>query len=98
MSAHIVPVRVYLIIFGALLVLTVVTVAAAGVELGWLNTPVALGIAVSKATLVVLFFMHVKYSTRLVKLTAFAGFFWLAIMITLTLSDYLTRDILAAGK
>jgi cytochrome c oxidase subunit 4 len=95
---HIVPVRVYVMIFAALVVGTVLTVAVAGVDLGWLNTPVALAIAISKASLVVLFFMHVKYSPRLIKLTAVAGFLWLMIMVTFTLSDYLTRDILALGK
>ncbi|MPZ18000.1 MAG: caa(3)-type oxidase subunit IV [Luteitalea sp.] len=97
-SDHIVPVRVYLTIFTALVVGTVATVAVAGVDLGWLNTPVALAIAITKASLVVLFFMHVRYSPRLIQLTAVAGFIWFLIMVTFTLSDYLTRDILALGK
>jgi caa(3)-type oxidase subunit IV len=68
MSGHVSPKSVYYSIFGALMVLTVITVAAAFVNLGSLNFPVALAIAIIKATLVVLFFMHVKYSSRLTKL------------------------------
>ena len=59
--------------------------------LGLLNTAFALGIASLKATLVVLFFMHVKYSTRLTKLAVIGGIYWLGIMFALTLSDYMTR-------
>ena len=73
------------------MVLTVVTVWVASVELGWLNTPVALAIAVTKATLVVLYFMHVRYSTRLTWVVVVSGFFWLGILFVLTLSDYLSR-------
>jgi cytochrome c oxidase subunit IV len=91
MSVHVVPVRTYLGVFAALLALTAITTAAAFVDLGPFNNVVALGIAVLKATLVVLIFMHVKYSPRLVPLVVIAGGFWLVILIALTLTDYLTR-------
>ena len=91
MSGHISPKSTYLTIFGALMVCTVLTVIAAFINLGNLNFPVALTIAVFKATLVVLFFMHVKYGSRLTKLIVGVAFFFLGIMLTLTMSDYLSR-------
>lgn len=91
MSEHIVPKSTYYLIFAALMVGTAITVAVAFVDLGAMNTVVALGIACTKATLVVLFFMHVKYSTRLTWAVVAGSVFWLGIMLTLTLSDYLTR-------
>ena len=91
MSAHIVSKRTYYAIFATLMVLTFVTVFVSGIDLGPLNTVVALAIAGFKALLVVLFFMHVKYATRLTKVAAVAGFYWLMILLALTLSDYLTR-------
>jgi cytochrome c oxidase subunit IV len=91
MAEHVTSRKVYFLVFGALMVLTVVTWLVAQVDLGWANDVVALTIAVVKALLVLLFFMHVRYSTRMTILTATAGFFWLAILIGLTLSDYLTR-------
>lgn len=91
MAEHVTSRKVYFLVFAALIVLTVVTWLVAQVDLGWANDVVALTIAVTKALLVLLFFMHVRYSTRMTVLTAAAGFFWLAIMIGLTLSDYLTR-------
>ena len=91
MAEHVSSPRLYFLIFLALMVLTVVTVAAAYQDLGVLNDVVALAIAMAKALLVVLFFMHVKYSTRLTALTAVAGLVWLVILIALTLNDYLTR-------
>jgi cytochrome c oxidase subunit 4 len=87
-TAHVVPVPVYLGVFTALMVLTLVTVWAARQDFGAANTIVALGIAVTKAVLVILFFMHVKYSSRLVWLVVAAAFLWLAIMLGVTLSDY----------
>lgn len=92
MAEHIVPTRTYYLIFAALLVLTYVTVQISVFDLGSLNTVAALGIAVVKAILVALFFMHVKYSTRLTKLAVLAGIYWLGILLALTLSDYLTRS------
>jgi len=82
----------YYTIFATLMVLTIVTVAISSIDLGPLNTVAALVIAGIKATLVVLFFMHVKYSTRLTKLAVIGGLYWLAILLGLTLSDYLTRS------
>src|ERR1043165_4202405 len=98
MSEHIVPVRIYLTIFVALLFGTGLTVAAAFVDFPWqFNTSVALAIAVAKATLVVLYFMHVRYSPRLVWLIVGAALFWMAIMFSLTFSDYFTRGWLSVG-
>jgi cytochrome c oxidase subunit 4 len=89
---HIVPIPVYVAIFAALLVLTGVTIAVAFLDLGPLNIAVALAIAFFKASLVVLYFMHVKYSSKLVQLAAATGFLWLGILLTFTLSDVWTRD------
>jgi cytochrome c oxidase subunit 4 len=91
MSGHVSPKGVYYAIFGALMVLTAITVGVAFIDLGALNFPVALTIALVKATLVILFFMHVKYSSRLTKLVIGAGFFFLVVLFTLTLTDYLSR-------
>jgi cytochrome c oxidase subunit IV len=88
---HVVPLMVYYVIFAILMVLTAVTVAVAYIDLGPINTVAALAIAGFKAMIVVLFFMHVKYSTRLIMLTVIAGLYWIGILFTLTLSDYLTR-------
>lgn len=92
MSEHIVSKGVYFAVFAALMVFTAITVAVAFVDLGYFNNVVALGIAVTKATLVVLFFMHVRYSSKLTKLVIISGLFWLAILLIFTSSDYLTRD------
>jgi len=91
MSGHISPKSTYFTIFGALMVCTILTVLAAFINLGDLNFPVALTIAIFKATLVVLFFMHVMYGSKLTKLIVGTAFFFLGIMLTLTLSDYLSR-------
>ena len=92
MSAHpITSVRTYLLVFAALIIGTVLTYFAALVDVGWLNTPIALGIAFAKASLVVIFFMGVRYNTPLTKVVVVAGLFWLAIMFALTMNDYLTR-------
>ena len=91
MSEHVVPRKVYYAVFVALLVLTAITTAVAFVDLGPWNTVVALGIAFLKATLVALFFMHVKYSPRLTQVVVAGGLFWLAILIVLTLSDFVSR-------
>ena len=91
MAGHISPKNTYYVIFGSLMVLTTITVLVAFINLGALNFPVALSIAILKATLVVLFFMHVKYSSRLTKLICGTAFFFLIVLFGLTLSDYLTR-------
>jgi cytochrome c oxidase subunit IV len=90
-SHHIVPTRIYYTIFATLMVLTGVTVGIAYIDLGRMNAVVALAIACFKALIVVLFFMHVKYSTRLTRLTVIAGLYWIGILFMLTFSDYLTR-------
>ena len=91
MSGHVSPKTTYYVIFGALMVLTAITVAIAFINLGPLNFPVALSIAIVKGTLVILFFMHVKYSSQLTKLIVGTAFFFLIILFGLTLSDYLSR-------
>jgi cytochrome c oxidase subunit 4 len=90
MSEHIVPTRVYYIIFLILMVCTGLTVWVAYFDLGPLNTIAALAIAVFKAVLVVLFFMHVKYSAKLTWAVIAGGLFWLLILFTI-IGDYLTR-------
>lgn len=90
--AHtVVPPKTYGIIFGTLLCFTALTVFASYLELGVFNAVVALTIAVIKAVLVILFFMHVRYSSKLTKLTVAAGFFTLIVLLTMTLTDYMSR-------
>lgn len=96
MNEHIVAPKIYLAVFAILLVMTATTTAVSAVDLGPWNTVVALAIAVFKATLVVLFFMHLKYSPRLTHTVLLGGLFWLCILIVLTLSDFLTRGWLPA--
>jgi cytochrome c oxidase subunit 4 len=93
---HHVPKSIYFGVFGALMVLTAVTVAVAFVDLGSLNVVVALAVAVLKATLVVLFFMHVKYSSTLTKLVVISAIVWLGILFGMTMIDYATRGWLMA--
>jgi len=88
---HIVTPAIYMMVFGTLLLFTALTVVAAYIDLGVFNPIVALGIASFKAVVVILFFMHVKYQSRLVKLTVGAGFFTFLVLITMTLSDYISR-------
>ena len=97
MSDHVVPVKIYLAVFMALMLGTFLTVYAADQDLGAFNNVVALAIAVTKATLVVLFFMHVKYSPRLTWIVVGGAVVWLAIMLTFTLSDYLFRHWLGGA-
>ncbi len=89
---HIVSPKVYLAIFGVLMIGTLATVGASLVPLGPFNAAVAIGIACTKAVFVVLFFMHVKYSSRLVKLTVASGFFTFLILVFMSLSDYISRS------
>jgi cytochrome c oxidase subunit 4 len=91
-ASHIVPVPVYLAVFATLIVLTWVTAYVSTVDLGPLNIYVALSIAVFKASLVVLFFMHVKYGTRLTKMIVGAGLFWLVLLLFLVMIDIWTRS------
>lgn len=93
-SEYIVPVRTYLVVFAVLMVLTALTTAVAFVDLGILNVVIMLLIAFTKATAVVLFFMHVRYSSGLTMVVAASGFAWLALLIAFSLGDILTRDII----
>ena len=88
---HIVTPMNYLFVYIALIIGTILTVVAADIDMGVLNPIVALGIACTKACVVILFFMHVKYQSRLVKLTVSAGFFTFIVLITMTLTDYMSR-------
>jgi cytochrome c oxidase subunit IV len=89
---HVVGPKTYLLILGALMVLTATTTGAAFIDMGVFNPIVALAIAVLKAVLVILFFMHIRYSSKLMMLTVGAGFFTFIILITMTLSDYISRN------
>ncbi len=91
MDSHVVPIKLYATIVGCLFFLTVITILAAFVELGALNTPLALGIALLKGTLVVLFFMHVRYNSPLMWVFAAGGFFMLLILFALLMQDYMSR-------
>ena len=88
---HIVSLRIYFTIFAALMVLTFLTVFVATIDLGVLNTPVALAIAITKATLVVLYFMHVRYSSGLTQISIAAGILFLIVMIAITMADIVSR-------
>jgi cytochrome c oxidase subunit IV len=91
MKQHISSIQTNIIVFVALLVLLFATVGGAYIQLGPLQFPAAMTIAAAKAVLIILFFMHVKYSHRLTAVVSAASFLWLGIMIALTLSDYLSR-------
>lgn len=90
-AGHVAPVKMYIGIFLALMVGTAVTVLVAFFDFGFMNNVVMLAIAIAKALLVVLFFMHVRWSSRLTWVVAGAGFFWLLIMFSLTMADYMSR-------
>lgn len=92
MSTHPDLFRIYSLIFVTLLILTVLTVEAAFFGMGWLNFPLALGIACFKSTLVLLYFMHARYSGGLTGIFVAAGFIFLAILLLFTLTDLGTRD------
>lgn len=91
MPEHVVPKKIYFIICGVLLILTLTTYEVALINLGPWNVVVALTIAFCKSTLVALFFMHVLYSQRRTLLVVLTGLFWLALLIGLTMADYATR-------
>ena len=92
MSTHtIVPPRVYVTIWALLLVFTAITVVVAGIDLGIMNVVVMLGIAVTKAVLVILYFMDIRDASRLTRLVVVSGFVWFAIMVLFTMTDVLTR-------
>ena len=89
-AGHVVPIKIYLAVFASLMLLTAVTVWASGQDFGPYNTLVALSIAVAKASLVVLFFMHVKYSSRLVQIVVVSSLLWLVILLSVV-GDYVSR-------
>ena len=91
MSGHVAPKRLYYTVFIALIIGTGLTLGAAEVDLGALNNIVMLAIAGTKALLVVLFFMHVRWGTRLTWVVAGSGIFWLMILFGITMTDYLSR-------
>ena len=90
-TEHIVPKRIYFLVFAALIILTWVTAFVSTIDLGRWNIFVALAIAIFKASLVILFFMHVFYSSRLTKMIVGAAFFWLILLLFLTMTDLWTR-------
>jgi cytochrome c oxidase subunit 4 len=98
MSAHVLPKSIYYTIFMSLMVLTILTVGAAFINLGSANFPIAIGIAITKATLVVLFFMHVKYSSRMTKMVVGLAVFFLLTLLGLTMTDYMTRGWLSSPR
>jgi cytochrome c oxidase subunit 4 len=89
---HIVTPAQYALVFGTLLLFTVLTVVFAFIDLSWANPVIALGIACFKACIVILFFMHAKYQSRLIKMTIASGFFVFFVLIIMTLSDYISRS------
>lgn len=98
-AVHVVPVRTYVLIFAILMALTATTIWVAFQDFGPLNNVIALTIAVIKMTLVILFFMHVRYATRLTWLVVVSGFIWLVLLILILMSDYFSRGWLGVpGK
>ncbi len=91
-SHHIVTPLQYSLVFGTLLLFTLLTVVAAYIDMKWANPVIALGIACFKAVIVILFFMHAKYQSRLIKMTIGSGFFIFAALIVMTMSDYISRS------
>jgi cytochrome c oxidase subunit 4 len=96
-AGHVAPKSLYYQIFAALLIGTALTIAVAFVDLGAFNNVAMLTIAAGKALLVILFFMHVRWGTRLTSLVVASGFFWLLILFTITMSDFLTRGWIAGS-
>lgn len=92
MSHTVVPVKTYLVNFILLMILLGITIGVAYCDLGELNLTAAMMIAIGKAVLIILFFMHVRYGRKLTWVFAGAGFFWLAILLVLAMSDYATRS------
>jgi cytochrome c oxidase subunit IV len=92
MSEHIVSPKIYVAIFFALVIFTFATYSIAKIDLGPFNALVAIVIAGIKSMLVILFFMHVKYSPKMTKVTVFAGFCFLLILLALSMTDYISRS------
>ena len=89
---HVAPISMYLGVFAILLAGTAITVAVAFVDMGFMNTAVALAVAVTKATFVVLYFMHVRWASRLTWVVIAASIFWLLLMFSIGMTDYMSRD------
>jgi cytochrome c oxidase subunit 4 len=97
---HVVPLSTYYKIFGALMVLLILTVVAAEFDMGrilgpsyaWMNIVIALAIAGYKAALIIMYFMHVKFSSRLITIFAFMAYFFVGILFLMTYGDYFTRS------
>ena len=98
MAEHIVPKRTYIFVWIALMILTVLTATVSTINLGQFSGPVALAIASIKALLVAMFFMHLRWSGSMMRIVVCAAIFWLAIMISLTLGDILTRGRVAPSE
>ena len=96
-TGHVVPTRVYLTVFAALMILLVITVIVAFQPLGAFNMPVAMGIAVVKGIIIVMYFMEVKYGSKLLWVFVSSSFLFLVIFLVLTMNDYLTRSWLHYG-
>jgi cytochrome c oxidase subunit 4 len=92
MLGHVVPKKLYILVFAALIVFTALTTSVAFIDLGKWNTVAALAIAVCKASLVALFFMHLRWSSGLMRIVLLAAFVWFAILVSLTLADEFTRQ------
>jgi cytochrome c oxidase subunit 4 len=91
MEHHIIPKRTYYMIFAALFVLLILTVLASLIDIGPFNIALAMAIAITKATLIILYFMHVRFSSRLTWVFASAAFLWLVFLLGLTMTDYISR-------
>jgi cytochrome c oxidase subunit IV len=91
MAKHVIPQRIYFLVFVTLILLTLITVDLAFYDAGWLNLYIALTIATCKALLVILYFMHLRYSSRLTWIFVGTGLFWLVMMVGLTMGDFFTR-------
>ena len=89
---HTTGLAVYFLVFGGLIIFTILTVAVSRLDLGWLNTPIAMTIAITKSTLVVLFFMHVIHSTRLTWVVIIGALLWVGVLFVLTFADFATRS------
>jgi cytochrome c oxidase subunit 4 len=98
MSMHVVPLRVYLSVFVALMVLLVLTVLVAFLHLGAFAPLAMMTIAVAKAVVIILWFMHVRYSSRLTQVFVGGAFVWLALLIIFTMSDVLSREMVGGGS
>jgi len=95
MAQHVIPQKIYILVFVTLLLLTLVTVDVAFYDAGWLSLYIALAIATTKATLVILYFMHLRYSSKLTWAFVAAGLLFLVILLAFTMSDVFTRGWLA---